>query len=200
MREKHQAILGAARRVFGRVGYVGASIEVIATEADVSTRTIYNHFGNKEALFAAVLVQSSRQLALAREALIERFLTDIDDLEADLVALAREWVRPRPEFADHFAIVRRIRAETEPFPQRLRDAWLTAGPKRARHALATRMARLADEGLIKIGNPEFAAQHFLALITDTTTTRAEFSATARQSEIERYARAGVHAFLYGYLP
>jgi AcrR family transcriptional regulator len=198
--EKRQAILRAARRVFGQVGYVGASIEVIAAEAAVSTRTIYNHFENKEQLFADVLIDSSRQVAAAREELIQRHLGEITDLETNLVCLAREWVRLAPEFADHFAIVRRIRAEAERFPPEVRKAWQEAGPLRARRALAAQLARLADRGLLDIGDPEFAAQHFMALITDTTLGRAEFSVTAQESEIERMATAGVRAFLYGHLP
>jgi AcrR family transcriptional regulator len=198
--EKRQAILRAARHVFGRVGYLGASIDVIAAEAEVSTRTIYNHFDNKEQLFSTVLTESSTQVAAAREALIDRHLSEITDLESDLIALAKEWVQPKPEFEDHFAIVRRLRAESDRFPQELRTAWREAGPLRARRALAVRMAHLGEQGLLHVGNPEIAAQHFMALITDTTISRAEFSATALESEIDEIARTGVHAFLYGYLP
>ncbi|QWA22423.1 TetR/AcrR family transcriptional regulator [Streptomyces sp. JCM17656] len=117
--EKRRAILDASRKVFGRVGYQGASIDMIATEASVSTRTIYNHFENKEQLFSTVLIESSEQVAAAHEAMIERCLgrtSSAAGLEADLVSLAMDWVRPRPEFTDHFAIVARINAEGENFP------------------------------------------------------------------------------------
>lgn len=197
---KRQAILRAARRVFGRVGYLGASIDVIATEAGVSTRTIYNHFENKEHLFATVLTESATQVAEAREALIEKHLGDVADLEADLVALAKDWVRPDPQFEDHFAIVRRLRAESDRFPAELREAWLKAGPWRARRALAERIADLGERGLLQVADPEGSAQHFMALITDNTLSRAEFSARALETEIDRVSRTGVHAFLYGYLP
>jgi AcrR family transcriptional regulator len=198
--EKRQAIVRAARRVFGRVGYLGASIDVIAGEAEVSTRTIYNHFENKEQLFSTVLTESSDQVAAEREALIARYLGEVTDLEADLIALAKEWVRPKPEFEDHFAIVRRLRAESDRFPEELRAAWREAGPVRARRALAARLAELGERGLLHVEDPDMSAQHFMALITDTTISRAEYSATALESEIDEIARAGVHGFLYGYLP
>lgn len=198
--EKRQAILRAARQVFGQVGYLGASIDVIAAEAEVSTRTIYNHFDNKEQLFSTVLMESSTQVAAAREALIDQWLTDVTDLEEALIGLAKEWVRPKPEFTAHFAIVRRLKAESERFPRELRDAWREAGPLRARRALAARMVDLAARGLLRADDPEVTAQHFMALITDTTTSRAEFSATALESEIDEIARTGVHTFLYGFLP
>jgi AcrR family transcriptional regulator len=200
LKEKRRAILNAARRIFGQVGYLGASIDMIAGEAEVSTRTIYNHFDNKEQLFSTVLLESSNQVAASREALIQRHLGEVTDLEGDLIALAKEWARPNPEFEDHFRIVRRLRAESDRFPPQLVKQWQEAGPLRARRALAARMTRLGERGLLLVRDPEMAAQQFMALITDTTVSRAEFSATALESEIDLIARRGVHTFLYGYLP
>jgi len=198
--QKRRSILDGALRVFGRVGYLGASIDMIATEAEVSTRTIYNHFENKEELFSTVLLESSTRVAVTREELIERHLGDVTDLEPALIALAKEWVRPNPDFDNHFRIVRRLRAESDRFPREVVQSWQEAGPHRARRALAARMAHLADRGLLVVGDPELAAQQFMALITDSTISRAEFSATALEPEIDRIARVGVHTFLYGYLP
>jgi len=53
--EKHEAILKAASREFGVSGYRDASMDAIATKADVSKRTLYNHFDSKEALFRALV-------------------------------------------------------------------------------------------------------------------------------------------------
>ena len=53
--DKGLAIMRAARAVFARDGYSRASIDVIAAAADVSTRTIYNHFASKEQLAVEVL-------------------------------------------------------------------------------------------------------------------------------------------------
>jgi AefR-like transcriptional repressor, C-terminal domain len=54
--------------------------------------------------------------------------------------------------------------------------------------------------MLAILDSELAAQQFMALITESAVSRAEFSATALESEIDRTARAGVHTFLYGHLP
>ncbi|GLZ37126.1 hypothetical protein Acsp05_07510 [Actinokineospora sp. NBRC 105648] len=158
--QKRRSIVTGALSVFGRVGYLGASIEMIAAEAGVSTRTIYNHFENKKELFVTVLMESSTRVAATREALIERHLDHVTDLEASLIALAKEWVRPSPDFADHFRIVRRLRVEAERFPPEMVRSWQEAGPLRARRALATRMAELATRGLLAAGDPEVAAQQF----------------------------------------
>ena len=47
-------ILEAALDVFSEQGY-GASIEQIASRANVARQTIYNHFGGKQALFETAL-------------------------------------------------------------------------------------------------------------------------------------------------
>ncbi|MET7508214.1 TetR/AcrR family transcriptional regulator [Streptomyces albidoflavus] len=198
--EKREAILRAARKVFGQVGYVGASIGLIAAEAAVSTRTIYNHFAHKEELFATVLIDSSQEVAAAHEAMIDRHLGatgSTGDLEADLVALAEEWARPRPEFTDHFAIVGRIHAEGESFPADLRESWQQAGPLRVQAALAAALTALAERGALRVADPAFMAEHFVSLISPAARPR---TSPLSAPELARRARAGVRTFLYGYAP
>jgi AcrR family transcriptional regulator len=47
-------ILEAARKVFGRDGYEGATIRTIAAEAGITAAMVMRYYGNKELLFAAV--------------------------------------------------------------------------------------------------------------------------------------------------
>src|SRR6478735_8059327 len=49
------AILETAKRLFLSQGYEGVSMDQIAAEAGVSKLTVYSHFGDKEALFAAAV-------------------------------------------------------------------------------------------------------------------------------------------------
>src|SRR5882724_649463 len=51
------ALIGAATRVFLREGYGRASIDKVAREAGVSTRTIYGRFRNKADLLTAVITR-----------------------------------------------------------------------------------------------------------------------------------------------
>src|SRR2546426_11912650 len=50
-----QRILRAARREFVAKGFAGARVDAIARAASVNKRMLYHYFGNKEALFRAIL-------------------------------------------------------------------------------------------------------------------------------------------------
>jgi TetR/AcrR family transcriptional regulator of autoinduction and epiphytic fitness len=52
---KRETILGAAIAAFRDDGYANTSMDCIAERAGASKRTVYNHFGSKEALFEAVV-------------------------------------------------------------------------------------------------------------------------------------------------
>jgi AcrR family transcriptional regulator len=80
-------VLAASRDLFVEQGYARTSIEAIAARAGVSAQTVYNQFGTKCELLAAVL-----DLAIAGDAapvaVMERpwFLVDEDEPAADAIA------------------------------------------------------------------------------------------------------------------
>ncbi|MFE4578057.1 TetR/AcrR family transcriptional regulator C-terminal domain-containing protein [Streptomyces chartreusis] len=96
--------------------------------------------------------------------------------------------------------VARINAEGENFPGDLHDAWQKAGPLRVQRTLAARMARLAESGLLHVRDSELAAQHFVVLVTNTWSRGQAGVDALTDAETHDIAAAGVHAFLYGYLP
>lgn len=53
--KKRLQIVETAARLFASNGLEATSMDVVATEAKVSKRTVYNHFATKTALFQAVL-------------------------------------------------------------------------------------------------------------------------------------------------
>lgn len=53
--QTRQRLLSAARTVFARRGYHGASVEEIAAEAGFSTGALYSNFDGKEDLFLALM-------------------------------------------------------------------------------------------------------------------------------------------------
>lgn len=67
--EKRQDILAAARQLFGESGYERVSVGQVAKAANVSTATLYKHFGSKEALFEAILTYRCEEFEAALTAL-----------------------------------------------------------------------------------------------------------------------------------
>jgi AcrR family transcriptional regulator len=59
---REQLILDVAGGVFARDGYHGASMDEIATLADVSKPMVYAYFGSKERLYLAYVERTGREL------------------------------------------------------------------------------------------------------------------------------------------
>ena len=197
--DKRRAILAGALTVFARDGYARASMDAISAEASVSTRTIYNHFQDKERLFQAVIQESTTPVADAQVAIIDRHLYKVTDLEEGLIELGKALATPMTDYAEHFALVRQIDADVEHIPREAIEAWQEAGPHRVLGELAQRMRQLADRGLLRIDDPDRAATHFMLLVQGAVPFHHGLGAT-READVAEIVVAGVRAFLHGYLP
>ncbi|RNL62572.1 TetR/AcrR family transcriptional regulator [Nocardioides marmoriginsengisoli] len=68
--ERREQLIEIARTVFSEKGFDGASVEEIASRAEVSKPVVYEHFGGKEGLYAVVVDREVRQLLdMMRQAL-----------------------------------------------------------------------------------------------------------------------------------
>ncbi|MFK4065647.1 TetR/AcrR family transcriptional regulator [Streptomyces sp. NPDC029674] len=198
MLEKRRAITSGARTVFGREGYTRASIDAIAAEAGVSTRTIYNHFGDKEGLFRAVLLESAESVTAATEALFERHLRKVRDIEEDLLDLARDWVGQSAAHPAHFSVVRQIIPEGGRLPSDVLEEWQRVGPRASQEALARWMLELGRQGKIAVdeSNARKAARHFALMVGGGVTAESYFGALPlEEAEVEEIVRDGVEIFL-----
>jgi TetR/AcrR family transcriptional repressor of mexJK operon len=206
--DKAAALAHAACQVFGRDGYSRAGIDSIAAEAGVSTRTIYNHFpGGKEELFRSVIQWSSTQVRDEQLVRLRRYLDPErpphpDNLERDLLALARAWVELMTDFREHFALVRHIQAEAGHIPVEVLEAWQEAGPRAVARELAAIMAAFHEHGLVDVhGDPAQATAHFMTLISAEIVQRSYWGVVPLpQEETDRLTTAGVRAFLRAYGP
>ena len=52
---KEKRILEAAQTIFARQGYSGARMDDVAAQAGLTKPTLYQYFGGKDALFAAMM-------------------------------------------------------------------------------------------------------------------------------------------------
>lgn len=197
--EKRRAIEQAARKVFGREGYTRASVDSIAAEAQVSKRTIYNHFTDKEQLFLSVALDGAQEVTDAIARLMELHLRKIVDLEEDLVSFSRDRIAAVAEFPDHFALVRALEAEVTRIPPAVLEKWLAAGPQSAHERLAPYLRKISDRGLLAIDDAERAAYHF-NLLTITAVLQRTFygSIPMPQDEADDIIVSGVRAFLLLY--
>ncbi len=195
--DKRSDVTRASRTVFGRLGYAQASIDVIAAEAGVSTRTIYQHFRTKDDLFAAVLEDSAREVADDFAATVDRTMRGAD-VHEDLIVLGAAFVAQTTDHPEHFAMVRQIRADALQLPGDVIDRWHHAGPLRVQTEVADRLRALAERGQLQLDSAELAALHFIALVTAPTTIRPYAAATPDPRQAADAVRAGVAAFLTGY--
>lgn len=193
---KREAILQGARGVFAREGYFRSSIDSISREANVSTRTIYNHFLDKADLFRAVISTSARTTADSEVALIDEHLHDGHDPAAELTAFARAWLSPEPANSEYRALVSQIATEADHIPAEAIAAWREAGPLRVRLALVDKFSAWSTHGVLQQRDPVQAAVHFTQLIA--AAQPGPISGATSRDEAETWIVAGVRAFLQGY--
>ncbi len=191
-------IMEAAATLFLRNGYLGTSMDEIAALARVSKQTVYTHFADKERLFT--------DLVLGNAVLVDEFLDtiaamlhDTTDVEKDLGALARRYVR-YVTGAQTLQLRQLVIGEARRFPE-LARAYYERVPQRVLAALASEFAHLTERDLLNAADPRLAADHFAWLILGVPMDRAMFLGAddaLGHEELDRLADAGVRAFLAAY--
>jgi TetR/AcrR family transcriptional regulator len=103
-------ILVAAREEFCEFGLDGARVDRIASRAAANKRLLYHYFGNKEALYAAVLLDAYREIRLGERAL---HLEELGPVEAmrRLVSFTFDHFRKNPWFIRLLSTENILRAE-----------------------------------------------------------------------------------------
>src|SRR3984885_5965295 len=107
------ALINAATRVFLREGYGLASIDKVASEAGVSTRTIYERYKNKADLLGAVITRLVNRDMTTVLATAE--LDRLDPKDA-LTAIAQTMMR-RARDPESAALFRKVATEALRFPE-----------------------------------------------------------------------------------
>lgn len=194
---KRKQILDAARAVFLRNGYVGASMDEVAALAAVSKQTVYKHFTDKEQLFTHVITATAGEFDdLTRT--ITATLDAADDPAKDLGTLARTFLGAllRP---DVLRLRRLIIAEADRFPD-VGRAWYGEGFERVLDTLASCFARLNGRGLLRLDDPRLAADHFMGMLLWIPVNRLMFcgGGSYAEAELDRLSEAAVAAFLRAY--
>jgi TetR/AcrR family transcriptional regulator, mexJK operon transcriptional repressor len=170
-------------------------MDEIAARAGVSKQTVYKHFADKERLFSEIITAKVDEIANPNTNELLK-LGDAGDLEHDLRRFARRQLRavmdPR-----HLQLRRLVIGESGRFP-RVGRLFYERGPGRTIDALATVFERLASRGVLELDDPRLAAAHFNWLVMSIPLNQAMLlgeDEPATPTELNRYADAGVSAFL-----
>ena len=147
---KREAILEAAIAEFHSNGFEATSMDKIAASAEVSKRTVYNHFPSKDDLFAAILQQLWECTAATTEA---PYRADLP-LREQLLELMQQKMHmlSDPSFMN---LARVVIAEGIHSPQRAQEMLARIGKRE--EAFTAWMRAAQQDGKLKPADPEFAA-------------------------------------------
>lgn len=153
------ALINAATRVFLREGYGLASIDKVASEAGVSTRTIYERFKNKADLLAAVITRLVEHDMATVPGTAE--LDRLDPKEA-LTAIAQT-ITSRARDPEATALFRIVATEAVRFPD-LAEKMRESGKLRWEAVIANYLRGQVERGTLRLADPDRAAALFMQMI------------------------------------
>ncbi|CAO3381769.1 TetR/AcrR family transcriptional regulator [Azospirillum argentinense] len=196
-----RALLDAAAALFVEKGFALTSLSDILRQAGGSRTTLYEHFGDKEGLFRAVmerhcdrvLEEMSAMRAAGPAAMAE-------ELEENLyrVGLHVAGTLTMPETT---AILRILVSEGGRIPD-IAQAFFRVGPEKTIGWLADCFRELSEAERLRIDDPEGAAHAFIGMVVGDLLTKRLIlpDEPVSMEELERYVRQSVRLFLAGTRP
>lgn len=157
--ERNDTLIATATRVFLRDGYGGCSIDKVAGEAGVSTRTIYERYKNKADLLGAVI---TRLLERDMAAILDPAELDRLEPRQALTAIAAT-ITGKATGPESTALFKIMAMEAQRFPEfaaKLR----TNGKARLDNAVALYLRGQVERGTLRLSQPERAASLFLQMV------------------------------------
>ena len=196
-RRKRAAVLDAAMALFIEQGFGSTSVDAVAARAGVSKATVYAHFENKDALFAAVM-------KLACNTVVPPSLADVgpDDEEIGTVLRRIGLVFLESIYrAQKVNLFRAIIMDATKFPEVGRMA--CDGPiARSHEQIGNYLAKQVAAGKLALPCPDMAASQFLGLLKTDVHMRLLLNQPANisRARLRRIVDCSVDMFLNGTLP
>lgn len=193
--QKQFDIIEAARNVFLEKGFDGASMDLIAETANVSKRTVYNHYASKEALFAGVMLgmcQAKKETMVLEIPLSGDIAEELKIFGVNFVSLVFD---PNGQ-----ALLRILVANLDKFPE-LGQAFFDNGPQEVINAVADYFLAQTKAGRMNIEDPEEASGSFLSSLYGEQFLKILLTPAPapKQPEIDAMVNQAVTRFLDGVL-
>jgi AcrR family transcriptional regulator len=153
-------LIGAATRVFLREGYGAASIDKVAQEAGVSTRTIYERFKNKADLLVSVI---SRLVERDMATVFATAELDRMEVRQALITIGAS-ITGRACDPQAAALFRIVAAEAQRFPA-LAEKMRTSSQERVISAVASYLRQQVQRGRLALSDPDRAAALFTQMVS-----------------------------------
>ncbi|MEM1253897.1 MAG: TetR/AcrR family transcriptional regulator [Cyanobacteria bacterium P01_H01_bin.21] len=196
LEQRLEQLLEDSTQVFVQHGYGSTSMDLIARKAHVAKRTIYQHFGDKEQLFGAVVRHRINSLYT----LFPEIEKTTDPIEQVLTRFAHELLAVvlAPESIN---LERIVIGEASRFPE-LANQFYNNAPRQAIVAIAQYLTRQKQKGNLQLTDPEAASMQFFSLVLGEFQRQALLGIGQPYSteQIDRHAEEAVRFFLNAYQP
>ena len=189
--QKRAAILSAARELFLTGGFDRSSVDAVAARAEVSKRTVYDYFGDKQTLLRAVVDSIGQSLITTIRRTLDDTLAEVTeaaDLEDALVAFAMRIATGMLDSGEYATLQRLVRTESRHLPDG------------GEQFMAERLAAFADAGLLSVPDARLAADQFTALTFSVALNRLGSANAAEDPRVRPLVVEGVRTFLCAYRP
>ena len=189
-----ERLLKAATEVFLEKGFAATSVDEIASRAKASKLTFYNHFGNKEKLFEAIVLRLNSRMF---EGFVNALEADVP-MEQALYSFVKQLAEML--YRDQAVkLVRVLHAEAARFPE-LAEIFDKAGPRRAHALLAVYFKQQIRQGLLVGVDPLIAADHLIHMALGEAFRRVllGLASTPSPREVESRINAALKAFMRAY--
>ncbi|MFJ4787829.1 TetR/AcrR family transcriptional regulator [Streptomyces sp. NPDC088794] len=194
---KRAAILAAARELFLADGFDRTSVDAVAARAEVSKRTVYDYFGDKQTLLQAVVDAVGQSLITTIRRILDDTLagpTEAAALEDVLVGFATRIATDMLGSSEYATLQRLVRAQSRHVPDGGENSMADAPEE----ALAERFAAFAEAGLLDVPDALLAADQFIALTFNVALNRFGSANAAEDARVRPLIVEGVRTFLRAY--
>ncbi len=190
--DRERRILEAALKVFAEMGYSGATMDAVATEAGLTKPTLYSYFPSKESLFQGMMLgKRDRMLDVFEHPSPEGMVQDLHTFAWDY---ADTVMRP-----DMLSLARLIIGEVQRFPE-IGRAYQASGPDHLLRGIMRYLEGQRDAGRLEFEDAELAAQDLWGLILSAPRTQALYmpDSPPDRATLARYINNGLRVFLRAY--